>query len=207
MTIDNAMKTVKYGDRELTADSGSVNSWTSVKVFSFTDAGPMAKLEIYGSEFSNCDGCACAGLSVHCASDDSTAPWHNFVSDTTHWKSRVENSNRGNTEYATPCVSSSSSGFSLRGFSHISRCDVEGADGKYCKIWAAGTWATGAWTDKYMRFNGSPYEDTEEHLYHPDRRCLSSGMLWCEILGLPRRVRLRRYGPRESFHEVYRIMS
>ena len=132
MTIDNAMKTVKYGDRELTADSGSVNSWTSVKVFSFTDAGPMAKLEIYGSEFSNCDGCACAGLGVHCVSDDSTSPWLNFVSDTTHWKSRVEKSNGGDTEYATPCVSSS--GFSLRGFSHDSRCDAEGSDGKYCKI-------------------------------------------------------------------------
>ena len=132
MTVDNAIRTVKYGNQDLTADSGSVDSWESVKVFSFTDAGPTAKLEIYGEEYSNCDGCKCAGRGVHCVSDDSTSPWHNFVSDTTHWKSRVENSNGGDTEYATPCVSSS--GFSLRGFSHDSRCDAEGSDGKYCKI-------------------------------------------------------------------------
>ena len=161
MTVDNAIRTVKYGNQDLTADSGSVDSWTSVKVFSFTDAGPTAKLEIYGEEYSNCDGCKCAGLGVHCVSDDSTSPWHNFVSDTTHWKSRVENSNGGDTEYATPCVSSS--GFSLRGFSHDSRCDAEGSDGKYCKIWAAGAWANGAWANKYVRFSGSPYgPDTEQ---------------------------------------------
>ena len=176
MTIDNAIESVKYNGQELTADSGNVESWTSVKKYSFTDAGTAATLEIYGYEYSNCNGCGCAGLAIHCVSDDSNSPWHNFVSDTTHWQSRVEAppelvgqtvnnrkvTNVGDTEYATPCLSSS--GFSLSGYSANSACDAEGADGKYCKIWAAGDPSQdtdGTWSNMYVRFNGSPYTSEE----------------------------------------------
>ena len=105
-------------------------------------AGTSAKLEIYGYEWANCNGCGCAGLGVHCVSDDSNSPWHNFVSDTTHWQSRVETpaalvgqtvnnfgyvrkvTNVGDTEHATPYVGDtehatpclSGSGFGLSGY-------------------------------------------------------------------------------------------
>ena len=181
MTIDNSIESVKYDGQELTTDSGNVDNWGSVKKYSFTDAGTSAKLEIYGYEWANCNGCGCAGLGVHCVSDDSNSPWHNFVSDTTHWQSRVETpsalvgqtvnnfgyvrkvTNVGDTEYATPCLSGS--GFGLSGYQANSACDAEGTDGKYCKIWAAGdpiSDSDGTWSNMYVRFNGSPYT-SEEH--------------------------------------------
>ena len=56
-----------YRDTEkwLALVSERISKRKSVKVFSFTDAAPTAQMEIYGSEYSNCDGCACDGLSVH----------------------------------------------------------------------------------------------------------------------------------------------
>ena len=90
MTIGNSIESVKYDGQELTTDSGNVDNWGSVKKYSFTDAGTAAELEIFCYEWAKCNGSGCAGLGVHCISDDSNSPWHNFVSDTTHWQSRVE---------------------------------------------------------------------------------------------------------------------
>lgn len=180
ITIDNSIVSVKYGGEEIKADSGDPYWWYGAKKYNFIDGGPSKKLEVYGYEWDNCNGCGCAGLGVHCVSDKDESPWHEFVSDRTHWRAKVDTpadkagtrvtnsrwtrnvpDGTGDTEYGTPCISGSA--FSLAGHSHSSSCPATGTDGKYCKIWASSSTdkdATRAWNNMYVRFEGTPYAET-----------------------------------------------
>lgn len=67
--------------------SGSMDDWGTSKHYSFVDADESAILEVYGNDNSDTSsGCQWSGLAVHCVSDRlEESPWHNFVSDITHW--------------------------------------------------------------------------------------------------------------------------
>ena len=49
---------------------------------------------ILGTDYNGNNHCYWAGLLLRCTASKSSSPWHNFISDKTHWK--VENG-------ATPC--------------------------------------------------------------------------------------------------------
>ena len=49
---------------------------------------------ILGTDYNGNNHCFWAGLLLKCTASRSSSPWHNFISDKTHWK--VENG-------ATPC--------------------------------------------------------------------------------------------------------
>jgi len=85
LTIDNKLSFVKYKGVSLKI-TGNKNRWTTVKRFSFSDAGPQAFLEIKGAESSNCHGCRCSGLGLYCTSTDSTSAWNGFSSNTNDWE-------------------------------------------------------------------------------------------------------------------------
>ena len=52
-------------------------------------------IEIKGKRWSSNSNCEWGGLLLHCTANDTSSPWHNFVSDDINWKD-----NYGK----TPCV-------------------------------------------------------------------------------------------------------
>ena len=179
ITVDNSIVSVKYGGTEIKPDSGDPYWWYGVKKYKFVDGGPSKKLEVYGYEWDNCNGCGCSGLGVHCVSDKDESPWHEFVSDQTHWKAKVDTPSAtagtrvtnshwtrnvplgtGDTQYGKPCLSGSA--FSLAGHSHDGSCAAQGSNGRYCKIWATASTdkdANRMWNNMYARFEGTPYTE------------------------------------------------
>ena len=95
-TVDNKVDYVKYNGNLLAVTGGPI--WWHEKVFSFescSDRSP-GTLEIRGTNSENSNHCEWAGLLLHCTASKTTSPWHNFVSDKTHWRVSSE----GN---AVPC--------------------------------------------------------------------------------------------------------
>ena len=95
-TVDNKVDYVKYNGNLLTVTGGP--NWWQEKVFSFesfSDSSP-GELEIKGTDLQPSNHCFWAGLLLHCTASRTTSPWHNFVSDKTHWTVSSE----GN---AVPC--------------------------------------------------------------------------------------------------------
>jgi len=102
ITIDNRIDYVKYEGNaiELTGDTTGGGAWNfqREKVFSFKTCSVASSgaLEIKGTNYESFDHCSWAGLLLHCTASNATSPWHNFVSDNTHWTVSSE----GNT---VPC--------------------------------------------------------------------------------------------------------
>jgi len=60
------------------------------KTFEFTpDQNPMGgRLIIEGENWDNERHCDIGGLLLHCQSEDTLSPWHNFQSDTSNWHTK-----------------------------------------------------------------------------------------------------------------------
>ena len=89
MTIDNIVNSVCYGDMFLMVE-GDLMDWESEKTFEFSscDNANPGYLVINGTEQANSGPfCTKAGMILHCTAEDTTSPWHNFVSDNTNWSS------------------------------------------------------------------------------------------------------------------------
>jgi len=143
-TIDNGVNFAKYNGKTMQL-SGRKPDWPDPKIFTFIDAGSSAFLEIKGSEYANCDGCACSGLGLTCTASDPASAWHGFKSDTLHWAALGMDDDKfdecGPGQCAKSTVCTSSSGFKLIG-----------GYGPYEKIWPANG-------KKWALFRGSPYMD------------------------------------------------
>merc|ERR1712025_1302282 len=86
-TVDNTVNWAKYNGIPLTISGGDNNDWQKEKVVSFEsccDSSPGV-LEIKGTDWDNGNHCYWAGLLLRCTASRASSPWHNFVSDESHW--------------------------------------------------------------------------------------------------------------------------
>jgi len=87
-TVDNKVESVKYNGLQLTITGGNVDNWKQEKVISFEsccDSCPGV-LEVKGSNWENSNHCYWAGLLLRCTASRASSPWHNFISDQSHWR-------------------------------------------------------------------------------------------------------------------------
>ena len=87
LTIDNRIDSVKYNGASL-AVTGVTNNWQKENSFTFSscDQCKPGELVIQGYDYNGSNNCVWGGLILHCTAVDTSSPWHNFVSDTIHWK-------------------------------------------------------------------------------------------------------------------------
>ena len=88
--MDDVTEEVLYNDVKLTM-RGQLDQWDSKKITTFQscDNNNPGQLILRGSDNQDDDHCKRGGLVLHCTASDETSPWHNFKSDTEHW--RVDN--------------------------------------------------------------------------------------------------------------------
>ena len=80
--------------------TGVANNWQKENSFTFQscDACEPGELVIKGKDYdSTRPNCIWGGMILHCTAVDTSSPWHNFVSDTIHWKV---------SDGSTPCTNS-----------------------------------------------------------------------------------------------------
>ena len=63
---------------------GTLSSWNVVKTISFVSCGDPGTLVIAGK--GNQGKCNADGMILHCTANETTTPWHNFVSNATYWQ-------------------------------------------------------------------------------------------------------------------------
>ena len=87
LTIDNYIKSVSYNGLEL-AVTGPLTSYQKENSFNFKacDRYKPGVLTIKGHDTNSENNCVYGGLLLHCIANDISNPWHNFVTDQTHWK-------------------------------------------------------------------------------------------------------------------------
>ena len=68
--------------------TGVLNNWQKENSFTFQscDHCNPGELVIKGYDYNSWNNCVWGGLILHCTAVDTSSPWHNFVSDTIHWK-------------------------------------------------------------------------------------------------------------------------
>ena len=89
LTIDNIVNSVCYGEicLELEGDLFSFISKKTVEFYSCDNANP-GSLVVNGTKpYDYSPFCTKTGLLLHCTAEDTTSPWHNFVSDGINWSS------------------------------------------------------------------------------------------------------------------------
>ena len=89
LTIDNIVNSVCYGEicLELEGDLFKWESKKTVEFYSCDNANP-GSLVVNGTEADDYGPfCTKSGLLLHCTAEDTTSPWHNFVSDGINWSS------------------------------------------------------------------------------------------------------------------------
>ena len=79
--------------------TGVLNDWKEENSFTFSscDHCNPGELVIQGHDYNGLNNCVWGGLLLHCTAVDTSSPWHNFVSDTIHWKV---------SDGSTPCTNS-----------------------------------------------------------------------------------------------------
>ena len=89
LTIDNIVNSVCYGEicLELEGDLIRWESKKTVEFYSCDNANP-GSLVVNGTKpYDYSPFCTKTGLLLHCTAEDTTSPWHNFVSDGINWSS------------------------------------------------------------------------------------------------------------------------
>ena len=82
-----------YNNQLLNISGGDTGDWQQEKEITFQSCdgnGNPGSLEIQGTNWEGSDHCRWAGLLLHCTvASNHDSPWHNFVSDTKHWKAKI----------------------------------------------------------------------------------------------------------------------
>ena len=88
--MDDVTEEVLYNGVKLPI-RGKLDQWNQKKIITFQscDKNDPGKLVIKGSDNQEKDHCKNGGLVLHCTSSDETSPWHNFKSESEHW--RIDN--------------------------------------------------------------------------------------------------------------------
>ena len=103
LTADNIVNAVYYNGTQLDPIKGDMSNWASEKKISFTpveDGYGEIKVEVEDGEEGD-NHCFSAGFIMLCEASDGQGPWHNFKSDTEHWRAE-DNSElciNGNSKY------------------------------------------------------------------------------------------------------------
>ena len=91
MTLDDVISSVKYNNVSLKV-RGNLRKWNSEKYFSFEALNDIPGfLEITGRDNNPHQNCEKGGLLMYCWANDSSSPWHKFVSDNVNWKDEFNN--------------------------------------------------------------------------------------------------------------------
>ena len=88
LTINSRIEAVSYKGLELVVN-GRKHNFYEEKFFDFNscDRYRPGALTIEGSDVTEDEKhCKYSGLILHCIANDISNPWHNFVTDQTHWK-------------------------------------------------------------------------------------------------------------------------
>jgi len=154
-TVDNQVNYVKYNGNALTFTG--TNNLYEEKLFSFESCSDKVpgELEIRGTDVNPSNHCKWGGLLLHCTASRTTSPWHNFVSDNTHWTVSSE----GNTtpcqqedffaKYFEPYCYPSGTCLAPNSYHFISSLNTAGAK----KIWGQ---------QKTVTLKGSPWADEKQ---------------------------------------------
>ena len=110
LTADNKVNGVYYKGFKLglcpivqCPIQGDMSNWESEKKFSFNtpakDEHGEIKVEV--ENYEDGDHCSSAGFIMLCEASDSQGPWHNFKSDTEHWRAEDDSELcvNGNSKY------------------------------------------------------------------------------------------------------------
>jgi len=96
-TIDNSAFEAWYNGQKLNI-SGDVHDWKKMKTFSFVpdQESDTQELMVKGGNWDDSGHCKLAGLLLHCQAKnnqtgemETSSPWHNFKSDTVHWRNEA----------------------------------------------------------------------------------------------------------------------
>ena len=89
LTIDNRIDFVSYNGLEL-AVTGVLDDMTKENSFNFNSCNRyrpgVLTIKGFDNNLAAEDNCWYGGLLLHCIANDISNPWHNFVTDQTHWK-------------------------------------------------------------------------------------------------------------------------
>jgi len=89
LTIDNRVDSVSYNGLEL-AVTGTLDNYLIEKSFNFNSCDQyrpgVLTIKGFDTNLAREDNCWYGGLLLHCIANDISNPWHNFVTDQTHWK-------------------------------------------------------------------------------------------------------------------------
>ena len=86
LTVDNVVDSVSHNGALLQV-IGTLDDWKMEKSFTFTscDNSNPGSIVINGTDSNPDNHCQWGGLLMVCTADDTTSPWHNFVTDDTNW--------------------------------------------------------------------------------------------------------------------------
>ena len=128
LTIDDRIDFVTYNGLELTV-TGLLSNHLKEKYFNFNscDRYRPGVLTIKGYDINSggYDNCVYGGLLLHCMANEVSNPWHNFVTDQTHWKV---------SDGSMPCTAPDDNGFHFvrRDYPFIKKLKDAGAS----QIWS-----------------------------------------------------------------------
>ena len=80
LTIDNRIDSVSYNGLEMAVTGPLTDSCDQSHRYE------PSVLGIEGWDYQTENDCLYGGLLLHCIANDISNPWHNFVTDQTHWK-------------------------------------------------------------------------------------------------------------------------
>ena len=85
-TVDNELNNVSFNGEALSV-TGDLDDWKKEKVVTFSPGSDdHGELRIEAEDWNNQEHCIRGGLLLQCQSTDPNSLWHNFKSDTDHWR-------------------------------------------------------------------------------------------------------------------------
>lgn len=85
-TIDDVTYSASYEGQTLDITTVNLGQWFREKTVNFVSCGPdPGSIVISGKDNNGGGHCTHGGLVLHCTANDTSTPWHNFVSDGDYW--------------------------------------------------------------------------------------------------------------------------
>ena len=102
--LDDKVNGVYYNGTKLDITKGDVSNWKSEKEIMFTPVEDgYGEIKVEGENYEGDNHCYSAGFIMLCEASDGQGPWHNFKSDTEHWRAEDDSELciNGNRKYYT----------------------------------------------------------------------------------------------------------
>ena len=102
--LDDKVNGVYYNGTKLDITKGDVSNWKSEKEIMFTPVEDgYGEIKVEGEDYDPANHCYWGGFIMLCKASDGQGPWHNFKSDTQHWRAEDDSELcvNGNSEYSS----------------------------------------------------------------------------------------------------------